>query len=50
MRQCLVLLLAALVGMTGMFGGVSPVAANHEIVIGMQCDRTGPTQIVGRPA
>jgi branched-chain amino acid transport system substrate-binding protein len=47
MRQCLVLLLVALVGMIGMFGGASPAGANHEIVIGMQCDRTGPTQIVG---
>ena len=30
-----------------MLGGASPAAASHEIVIGMQCDRTGPTQIVG---
>ena len=27
--------------------GVAPAAANHEIVIGAQCDRTGPTQTVG---
>jgi branched-chain amino acid transport system substrate-binding protein len=47
MRQCLGRLLVALVGMIGMFGGASPAGANHEIVIGMQCDRTGPTQIVG---
>jgi len=30
-----------------MLGGASPAAASHDIVIGMQCDRTGPTQIVG---
>ena len=47
MRQLLIVVLAALVGVAGMLGGVSPAAANHDIVIGMQCDRTGPTQIVG---
>ena len=33
--------------MTGLLAGPSPAAASHEIVIGMQCDRTGATQIVG---
>jgi branched-chain amino acid transport system substrate-binding protein len=47
MRQVLLVVLAALVGVTGMLGGASPAAASHDIVIGMQCDRTGPTQIVG---
>ena len=47
MRQVLIVVLAALVGVTGMLGGASPAAASHDIVIGMQCDRTGPTQIVG---
>src|SRR5215475_9712354 len=25
----------------------APVSANHEVVIGAQCDRTGATQVVG---
>jgi branched-chain amino acid transport system substrate-binding protein len=36
-----------LIGVTGALGTPSPAMANHEIVIGMQCDRTGATQIVG---
>jgi branched-chain amino acid transport system substrate-binding protein len=47
MRQVLIVVLAALVRVAGMLGGASPAAASHDIVIGMQCDRTGPTQIVG---
>ena len=47
MRNRLIVLFAALVGVTAALGGVSPAAANHEIVIGVQCDRTGATQIVG---
>jgi branched-chain amino acid transport system substrate-binding protein len=47
MRQFVIGLLAALVALAGGLGTASPVGANHEIVIGMQCDRTGPTQIVG---
>ncbi len=47
MRQFVIGLLAALVAAGGTFGTVSPAAAQQEIVIGMQCDRTGPTQIVG---
>ena len=46
MRHRLIVLLV-LVAVTGVLGGWSPAAANHEIVIGMQCDRTGATQIVG---
>src|SRR5919198_444059 len=44
MRRCFVILLGLLV-VTG--AAVTPAAANHEIVIGMQCDRTGATQTVG---
>ena len=47
MRQFLIGALAALVGVTGVGGAVSPAAAQNEIVIGVQCDRTGATQIVG---
>src|SRR2546428_338405 len=47
MPQYLIILLAALVGLTGALGAASPAAASHEIVIGVQCDRTGATQIVG---
>jgi branched-chain amino acid transport system substrate-binding protein len=43
-RITLVALLAALAGVLAL---VSPATASHEIVIGMQCDRTGATQIVG---
>ncbi len=41
------IVLLVLVGVTGALGAPSPAMANHEIVIGMQCDRTGATQIVG---
>src|SRR6059036_792084 len=47
MPQYMIVLLALLVGLTGGFGAPSPAAASHEIVIGVQCDRTGATQIVG---
>jgi branched-chain amino acid transport system substrate-binding protein len=37
--------------LTGLVGvalvGVSPAGASHEIVLGLQCDRTGATQTVG---
>ena len=46
MRLRLIVMLV-LIGVTGVLAGPSPVAASHEIVIGMQCDRTGATQIVG---
>jgi len=47
MRIRLIVLLAALLAVTGALGGVPPAAASHDIVIGVQCDRTGATQIVG---
>ena len=40
-------LLVVLAMLAGAFGAASPASASHEIVIGMQCDRTGATQIVG---
>jgi len=40
--------LAALVFAAGVvFGGAPPAQAADEIVIGLQCDRTGATQVVG---
>jgi branched-chain amino acid transport system substrate-binding protein len=47
MRKSLTALVAILVAMAGLLGPAGPVSAGHEIVIGMQCDRTGATQIVG---
>ena len=47
MRRFLIGVLALLVGVTGALATVSPAAAQNEIVIGVQCDRTGATQIVG---
>ena len=49
MRTYLTALIAILVAVTGVLGPVMPAGAQSkgEIVIGMQCDRTGPTQIVG---
>ena len=43
MRRLLAILIAAAV----IGGQAAPVAANHEIVLGLQCDRTGATQTVG---
>src|SRR3989441_13374670 len=43
MRQ----ILAILIGVALAVGSAMPAAANHEIVIGLQCDRTGATQTVG---
>ena len=39
--------LAILIGLAMVVGAAGSVAANHEIVIGLQCDRTGATQTVG---
>jgi branched-chain amino acid transport system substrate-binding protein len=43
--------LAILIGLTvavgGGLGAAVPAWASHEIVIGLQCDRTGATQVVG---
>ena len=44
MKRCLVVLMGlALVGGVG----AAPAMASHEIVIGLLCDRTGATQVVG---
>ncbi len=43
MKRCLAAVLAAFLAL----GLASVARANHEIVIGLQCDRTGPTQTVG---
>jgi branched-chain amino acid transport system substrate-binding protein len=47
MRECLTVLIAMVVAMAGFLGSAAPASAGHEIVIGLQCDRTGATQIVG---
>src|SRR5204863_9609870 len=47
MRTCLTALTGILVAGARLLGPVAPASANHEIVIGLQCDRTGATQIVG---
>jgi branched-chain amino acid transport system substrate-binding protein len=39
--------LAILIGLALIAGPAGNVGANHEIVIGLQCDRTGATQTVG---
>src|SRR5437764_15164840 len=39
--------LAFLAGPVLVAGLALPAGANHEIVIGLQCDRTGATQTVG---
>jgi branched-chain amino acid transport system substrate-binding protein len=40
-------LLAVLLGVALAAGVAGPASASHEIVIGLQCDRTGATQTVG---
>ncbi|HXH81990.1 MAG TPA: ABC transporter substrate-binding protein [Candidatus Tectomicrobia bacterium] len=40
-------ILALVLGVVVALAGVSAAFANHEIVVGLQCDRTGPTQTVG---
>jgi len=47
MRRVLAVLIGVAVAFGATPGGVSPAAASHEIVIGLQCDRTGATQTVG---
>ena len=47
MRACLTVLVAFLVGLAGVLGTAGPASASNEIVIGVQCDRTGPTSLVG---
>jgi branched-chain amino acid transport system substrate-binding protein len=39
--------LAILIGLAVVAGAAGYVGANHEIVVGLQCDRTGATQTVG---
>jgi len=39
--------LAILIGLALVAGQAGPVGATHEIVVGLQCDRTGATQTVG---
>src|SRR5262249_33148733 len=43
MRRCLSIVIGAALALVAAW----PAAANHEIVIGVQCDRTGATQLVG---
>src|ERR1700675_1102436 len=45
-RSLIVLLMVVVVGSVGALGGASS-GAGEDIVIGVQCDRTGATQIVG---
>lgn len=40
-------ILAILTGLALIVGAAGPTAASHDIVIGLQCDRTGATQTVG---
>lgn len=49
MSKWLTILIAILVGAPGLFGPAAPTYAQSkgEVVIGLQCDRTGATQIVG---
>jgi branched-chain amino acid transport system substrate-binding protein len=47
MQKRVITVIAALLAIAGLFGSMLPASASHEIVIGMQCDRTGATQIVG---
>jgi branched-chain amino acid transport system substrate-binding protein len=47
MRLHRITLVTLLVALAGVLALASPATASHEIVIGLQCDRTGATQIVG---
>ena len=47
MRKHVSIAIAMVVAMGALFAAAAPAAAHHEIVIGVQCDRTGATQIVG---
>jgi len=47
MRESVVLLIGILIALATVLGSATSAGASHEIVIGMQCDRTGATQIVG---
>ena len=49
MRKSLIALVAVMVAMVGILGLAATTVAQSkgEIIIGAQCDRTGPTQLVG---
>jgi branched-chain amino acid transport system substrate-binding protein len=49
MRKCLTVVVAVLVGLAGLLGpgALASAQSKGEVVIGLQCDRTGATQIVG---
>ena len=48
MRHVLAIAMALLLGGSGLLiPGLSIAQSKGEVVIGVQCDRTGPTQIVG---
>jgi len=47
MRQTLAIVAGVALVLVAALGGPPPASASHEIVIGLQCDRTGATQTVG---
>jgi len=48
MRECLAIVMALVMLAAGLFAPVqSPAQSKGEIIVGVQCDRTGATQIVG---
>ena len=47
MKRVLRSLIGVSVAVGAVLAAAGPVAASHEIVIGLECDRTGPTQVVG---
>jgi len=47
MRKCIAVMIGLLVLTVATLAGPWPAAAQKEVVIGLQCDRTGATQTVG---
>ena len=47
MKRALMSAWALAAGTAGLLLLAGPAVAQKEVVIGVQCDRTGPTQIVG---
>src|SRR3990172_6891275 len=47
MRRCLAIVFGLLIAAGATFGVAGRAAAQKEVVIGLQCDRTGATQTVG---
>ena len=47
MRKCLAILIGMAVAFGATLGAIQPAWATHDIVLGLQCDRTGATQTVG---